>query len=108
MLDIDEMYPYLVHTPFLYPKTKAEAEKVVLAANAPGFLTISLRPRFVWGSGDQTIMLVLKRVVEKGLYMWINQGRAQTSTTHIDNLVCAVELAFTHGRGGQAYFISNG
>ena len=108
MLDIDETYPYPTHTPFLYPETKAEAEKLVLAANAPDFMTISLRPRFVWGPGDQTIMPVVKRAVERGMYMWINQGHAQTSTTHIDNLVHAVELSLTHGRGGQAYFITDG
>jgi nucleoside-diphosphate-sugar epimerase len=37
--------------------------------------------------------------------MWVNHGAAQTSTTHIDNLVHAIELALTQGRGGQAYFI---
>ena len=37
MRDIDERYPYPAHTPFLYSETKAAAEKLVLAANAPGF-----------------------------------------------------------------------
>ena len=107
MRDIDETYPYPTSTPFLYPETKAAAEKLVLAANAPGFETISLRPRFVWGPGDQTILPVVKRMVNAGMYMWIDQGRVRTSTTHIDNFVHAVTLALTKGRGGEAYFITD-
>jgi len=107
MRDIDETYPYPASTPFLYPETKAAAEKLVLAANAPGFETISLRPRFVWGPGDQTILPVVKKMVKAGMYMWIDQGRVRTSTTHIDNFVHAVTLALSQGRGGQAYFITD-
>jgi len=107
MRDIDETYPYPAQTPFLYPETKAAAEKLVLAANAPGFETISLRPRFVWGPGDQTILPVVKKMVEAGMYMWIDQGRVRTSTTHIDSFVHAVTLALTRGRGGEAYFITD-
>jgi len=79
----------------------------VLAANAPDFETSSLRPRFVWGPGDQTILPVVKKMVNAGMYMWIDQGRVRTSTTHIDNFVHAVTLALTHGRGGQAYFVTD-
>ena len=107
MREIDETYPYPTHTPFLYPETKAAAEKLVLAANAPGFETLSLRPRFVWGPGDQTILPVVKKMVSTGMFMWIDQGRARTSTTHIANFVHAVTLALSHGRSGQAYFITD-
>ena len=107
MKDIDETYPYPAGTPFLYPETKAAAEQLVLSANAPGFETISLRPRFVWGPGDQTILPVVKKMVNAGMYMWIDQGRVRTSTTHIANFVHAVTLALTHGRGGEAYFITD-
>ena len=107
MREIDETYPYPDRTPFLYPETKAAAEKLVLAANAPGFETISLRPRFVWGPGDQTILPVVRKMVNQGMYMWIDQGRVRTSTTHIDNFVHAIRLALTRGRGGEAYFITD-
>lgn len=97
--DLDESMPYPAHTPFLYPETKAATEKIVLAANAPGLTTISLRPRFVWGPGDNTILPVVKKVVKRGMYMWIDGGRAKTATTHIANVVHAVTLALTRGRG---------
>ena len=35
-----------------YPRTKAEAEKRVLAASSPTFATIALRPHLLWGPGD--------------------------------------------------------
>ena len=105
MRDIDERYPYPAHTPFLYSETKAAAEKLVLAANAPGFATLSIRPRFVWGPGDQTILPVLEAMVRSGRFVWIDGGRARTSTTHIANLVHAVELALERGTGGNAYFV---
>ena len=105
MRDIDERYPYPEHTPFLYSETKAAAEKLVLAANAPGFATVSIRPRFVWGPGDQTILPVLEKMVRSGQFVWIDGGRALTSTTHIANLVRGVELALERGTGGNAYFV---
>jgi nucleoside-diphosphate-sugar epimerase len=44
-------------------------------------------------------------MAKSGQWMWINHGQAKTSTTHIDNLVHAIDLALTQGDGGQAYFI---
>jgi nucleoside-diphosphate-sugar epimerase len=38
-------------------------------------------------------------------WMWIDHARAITSTTHIDNLVDAIELALTKGQPGEAYLI---
>jgi len=107
MREINESYPYALHSPFLYPATKAEAERRVLAANAPDFETISIRPRLVWGPGDQTILPVVKQMVAKGRFLWMDGGRAQTSTAHIANLVHGVELALTKGSGGQAYFVTD-
>lgn len=106
--DIDESYPYPRRTPFLYSETKAEAEKRVLAANEPGvFETVSIRPRLVWGPGDQTILTAVKEMVAKGGFMWMDGGRAPTSTTHIANLVHALLLALEAGRGGEAYFVTD-
>jgi nucleoside-diphosphate-sugar epimerase len=107
MHDLDESMPYPEQTPFLYPETKAAAEKLVLEANQPYFTTISIRPRFVWGPGDKTILPVVKKAIEQGMYMWIDQGRARIVTTHINNVVHAVSLALTRGRGGEAYFVTD-
>jgi nucleoside-diphosphate-sugar epimerase len=107
MRDIDERYPYPAHTPFLYSATKAEAERLVLAANSEQFATLSLRPRMVWGPGDQTVLPVIVQAVRSGRFAWIDGGRALTSTTHIDNLVHAVALALHRGVGGNSYFVTD-
>jgi len=107
MRDVDERYPYPEHTPFLYSATKAAAERLVLAANSERLTTLSLRPRLVWGPGDQTVLPVIMQAVRSGRFAWIDGGRAMTSTTHIDNLVHAVTLALRRGVGGNAYFVTD-
>ncbi|EQA37315.1 3-beta hydroxysteroid dehydrogenase/isomerase family protein [Leptospira inadai serovar Lyme str. 10] len=107
MIQIDETYPYPKVTPYLYSETKAEAERRVLAANAKEFKTLVLRPRLVWGPGDTSVLPVLKKMVSEGKFLWIDGGKAKTSTTYIQNLVDATELALTRGNGGEAYFITD-
>ncbi|XDD49964.1 NAD-dependent epimerase/dehydratase family protein [Leptospira sp. WS92.C1] len=108
MIDIDESYPYPKNSPFPYSKTKAEAERLVLKANSPEMQTISIRPRLIWGPGDKTVLPVLLKMISEGNFSWIDQGKALTNTTHIQNLVHAIELALTKGNGGKAYFITDG
>ena len=88
--------------------TADEAERRVLAANAPDFATIALRPRFVWGPGDRTLVPEVKKMVERGAFVWLDGGRARTSTTHIANLVRGAVLALEKGRGGEIYFVTDG
>ena len=107
MVDIDETYPLALSSPFPYSRTKAQAEALVKAANDPqqGFVTNILRPRMIWGPDDQTVLPVVKAMADAGKFVWIDHGRARTSTTHIDNLVHAMGLALTKGEAGAAYFI---
>jgi len=109
LVDIDEAAPYPDRTPYLYAETKAEAERIVRDANRDdGMQTTILRPRFVWGPGDQTLAPEITTMVEKGAFMWIDGGRARTSTTHIDNLVHGARLVLEKGRGGEIYFVTDG
>lgn len=106
IVDADESYPLAPNSPYPYCATKAQAEQRVRAANAPGnFETIVLRPRFIWGPGDTILLPTIETMAKAGKWTWIDNGKAMTSTTHIDNLVHAIRLALTNGRGGEAYFI---
>jgi len=105
LIDVDESYPLAPDSPYLYCATKAQAEALVREANAPPFETIVLRPRFVWGPGDTTLLPAILEMAKRGGFMWIDHGRARTSTVHIDNLVHAIALALTKGSPGEAYFI---
>ena len=103
----EETYPLAFDSPFPYCRTKALAEQAVLAANdaSANFSTIVLRPRFIWGPGDTTILPSVLEMAAAGKWTWIDRGAAMTSTTYIDNLVEAITLARSGGKSGQAYFI---
>jgi nucleoside-diphosphate-sugar epimerase len=103
--DADETVPLAPDSPYPYCATKAQAEQMVREANRDHFTTIVLRPRFIWGPGDTTLLPLIEDMAKNGKWMWINHGRAITSTTHIENLVHATMLALTEGTGGSAYFI---
>jgi nucleoside-diphosphate-sugar epimerase len=108
ILNADETYPYAEQTPFLYSETKREAEKLVLQMNEPGkFETISIRPRVIWGPGDQTILPKAVEMYRRGKFQWVDHGKYKTSTTHIDNLVEGIRLAGEKGKGGEVYFITD-
>jgi nucleoside-diphosphate-sugar epimerase len=105
--EVDEAYPLAFGSPYPYCRTKALAEQAVRLANDPAgsFETLVLRPRFIWGPGDATLLPLILQAARKGQWAWINHGRAMTSTTYIDNLVHAIELALCAGKPGEAYFI---
>lgn len=107
LVDVDESAPYPARQRFLYSETKAEAERRVLAASRDGFAALSLRPRLVWGPRDTSVLPEVLRMARTGAWSWLDGGRARTSTTHVENLAHAVELALTRGRGGAAYFIAD-
>lgn len=102
---VDETYPRAPHSPYPYSWTKARAEELVEQANAPDFETITLRPRFIWGPGDTTLLPLIEHMARSGQWQWIDRGKARTSTTHIANLVHAIDIALSNGKGGEVYFI---
>ncbi len=107
LLQVDEAHPTPRRQRYLYSETKAEAERLVLAANAPGFNTLSLRPRLVWGPRDGAVLPEVIDAVQRRRFSWIDGGNQLTSTTYVENLAAAVELALTRGEGAQAYFIAD-
>jgi nucleoside-diphosphate-sugar epimerase len=108
LVNVDETTPLPKRPAGGYSRTKAAAECIALAANAPEFSVVVLRPRFVWGRDDTTALPALTEAVRSGKFAWISGGTYLTSTTHIANLCAAVELALGRGQGGEVYFISDG
>lgn len=104
---VDERAPYPAKQRYLYSETKAEAERRVLAANRAGFHTVSIRPRFVWGPRDTSVLPSVVRMQRAGAFVWLDGGRHETSTTHVRNVAAAIELALSKGQGGSAYFVSD-
>jgi nucleoside-diphosphate-sugar epimerase len=108
LIDVDETAPLRPDSPALYSATKARAEQAVIAANRDGFETVVVRPRFVWGLGDTTLLPVMVELVRGGRFAWIAGGRHRTSTTHVENAVEGLLLGATRGRAGNAYFVTDG
>ncbi|WP_280487867.1 NAD-dependent epimerase/dehydratase family protein [Nocardia farcinica] len=109
-LDIDESVPYPRRYLNHYCATKAAAERLVLAANAPGFTTCALRPRAIWGAGDRSgpIVRLLTRTAQ-GRLPDLSGGRdVYASLCHVDNIVDACVKAMTADTvGGRAYFVAD-
>ena len=108
LLDVDETRPLPARPLPRYPQTKNEAEKRVRAANTPDFRTVVVRPRFIWGNDDTSVLAALVAAVKAGRFMWMDGGRYPTSTTHVDNVCEGLLLAAEKGRGGEAYFVTDG
>ena len=108
LVQVDETAPLRPDSPVLYSSTKARAEQAVLAANREGFATMVVRPRFVWGRGDTTLLPAMVDMVRGGRFAWIAGGRHRTAITHVDNTVEGLVLAAQRGRGGEAYFVTDG
>ncbi len=108
LADVDETAPLRPDSPAYYSSTKARAEQLVLDANRPGFETVVVRPRFVWGSGDTTLLPTMVGMVRSGRFAWVGGGHQRTSTTHVDNAVEGLVLGATSGVPGNAYFVTDG
>jgi nucleoside-diphosphate-sugar epimerase len=108
LVEVDETAPLRPDSKALYSATKALAEQAVRRASADGFETVVLRPRFVWGRGDTTLLPGILAMVKGGRFAWIGGGGHLTDTTHVDNVVEGLLLAAAKGRAGEAYFVTDG
>jgi len=82
---VDETYPRAPNSPYPYSWTKARAEELVENANTADFQTIILRPRFIWGPGDTTLLPVIEHMAKTGQWQWI--VRAGAKLHHLSGVV---------------------
>ncbi|MDQ3229773.1 MAG: NAD-dependent epimerase/dehydratase family protein [Pseudomonadota bacterium] len=105
--------PYGEHFKAPYATTKKIAELAVLAANDANLATIALRPRLIWGVGDNQLLPRLVERAKAGRLRFVGDGDNLIDTTYIDNAAQAhfdafAQLAPGAACAGRAYFISNG
>ena len=106
--NVDETAPLRPDSKALYASTKALAEQAVRTANSSDFETVVIRPRFVWGAGDTTLLPALVQMAQSGRLAWIGGGTQLTDITHVENAVDGLLLGASAGRGGEAYFVTDG
>lgn len=108
MLRVNEALPRQERAWAPYSASKARSEALVLGANRPGvFETVVVRPPMIWGRGMPTLDHMVE-TVKAGRFRWVGSGSQAMSTAHVDNVCHALELAVENGRGGEAYFVSDG
>jgi nucleoside-diphosphate-sugar epimerase len=113
LCDVDESMPYPARYLALYPKTKAVAEQMVLAANSATLSTVALRPHLIFGPGDPHLLPRVIARARKGRLVQVGDGKNLVDITYIDDAanahVKAADALSPGGRcSGRAYFISQG
>ena len=111
-LSADEV-PYGEGLKSPYAETKKIAEQRVVAANDATLAVVALRPRLIWGPGDNQLLPRLVERARAGRLKLVGDGGNLVDTTYIDNAADAHFAAFEHlapgaACAGRAYFISNG
>ena len=77
--------PYGEHLKAPYAATKLVAEKLVLAANDTALATVALRPRLIWGVGDNQLLPRLVERAKSGRLRFVGDGHNRIDTTYVDN-----------------------
>ena len=117
----DETLPYPERHLYHYGRTKAEAERRVLQANAQPhkkgagvLLTTALRPHIIYGPGDPHILPRMIARHKQGRLRIVGSGDNLIDVTYVDNgahahLLAADALALPNPKNaGRPYFISDG
>ena len=93
-----------------YTRSKIEADKIVSSfikdKNFPGVI---LRPGYIWGPGDQTIIPFIVEGLRSRRLILVEDGENLLSLTFIDNVVEAIMLALENKEAtGRIFNITDG
>jgi nucleoside-diphosphate-sugar epimerase len=107
MKNISEDMPLQAPSWGPYIKTKAEADQMVRQADTPELRTVVIRPALIWGEG-MPMLDEMVAAAEGGQFALPDGGRQVMSTSHVDNVIECLILAAKKGRGGEAYYVTDG
>lgn len=107
----DESLPIAEHFNAPYPASKAQAEKLVSAANSAELKTTALRPHLIWGPGDPHILPRLAAKASGGTLALPGPDKI-IDTIFVENAALAHVKALNELRGearcaGKSYFVTN-
>jgi nucleoside-diphosphate-sugar epimerase len=104
--------PYPASWEAIYPETKAEAEKLVLAASDARMATVALRPHLIWGPGDPHLLPRVFAKARQGRLRIVGGGANRVSVSFVENAAAAhvqAALALQPGSpaAGRAFFVND-
>ena len=108
LVDADESWSYPQRPASASLGGRIEAERLVLDGATRQLATMSVRPGLVWGEGDTTLLPSLAALVDARRFRWVHGGSHSISTTQVRNVAEGVLAAAERGRGGEAYFVTDG
>jgi nucleoside-diphosphate-sugar epimerase len=114
VVNADESLAYPDRFTNQYARTKALAERMVLAANGPDLATCALRPCGMYGEGDPYHVENVLRIVQAGkLPFRPGSGRARFQHVYVGNVAHAHVLAMQRllapdaSVAGEAFFLTD-
>ena len=108
LVNVDETAPLRPDSPAPTRRPRRRPSWRCGEATATASRPSSLRPRFVWGLGDTTLLPEMVETVEAGSFAWVGGGGNVTDTTQVDNVVEGLVLAPRREAPGEAYFVTDG
>ncbi len=92
-----------------YTLTKVEAEELLQTYVAEkGFPAIVLRPGFIYGPRDRTVMPRLVERLRSGSFAYLGSGEQLLNNIYVGNLVDAIFLALDHNEfNGQVFNLTD-
>jgi 2-alkyl-3-oxoalkanoate reductase len=107
-VDTTEEGPYFP-LKYHYPMTKMEAERAVLALNAPDFAVKAIRPCNVYGPGDTTSTYIMFDHILSGSMGYLGKGDKLTCPVYIDDLCSGIRGALDcEALAGKAMLLGDG
>lgn len=107
-VDATENVPYPRNFASSYSQTKKLGEDLVHDAALFGLETVIIRPKAIFGPGDQALLPRLVAAARQGRLPQIGKGHNLVDLTYVENVVHALCLALTAASAtGKTYTITN-
>lgn len=103
-----ERTPYATHFLSPYAESKKLAEDRVNEACAAGLPAVILRPKAIFGPGDQALLPRILAAAARGRLRQFGSGENRVDLTYVENVAHAAMLALdARAAVGRTYFITN-